>query len=203
MGSRKIIIMPMVCAAAIGLGCIPRAFGSSNGGVLSFETTSWDSQTMPGGCGNPFRDAHEFMEFYDAAISSLVAKRGPDARGVTELFAVDEMSSEIRGLFPNYVEESPIDRLVSTQLCQFQKVRAAQIKPGGSAKVEIISSDIDLQNHLVAVANKLYTDSRKLLVSAFSERAQEQKKAHYLASKKSDILKAREHGHKKIKDIFD
>jgi len=179
------------------------AAGRTDGGILSFESSAWDTQSMPEGCGNPFRDAHEFMTFFDATISSVVAKRGPEARGVGELFAVSEMSNEIRGLFPNFVEESPIDRLVSTQLCNFLKVRAAQMKPGSNLKATIASADIDLHNHLVAVAPQLYTDSRKLLVSALAERAIELKKAQYMASKKNDILKARENGRKKISDIFE
>ncbi len=166
------------------------------------EAYDWDNQTLPEGCGNPFLDTHLFLQFYNATISSAVAKRGKDSKGISELFAVSEISNEMATLFPNFAEESPVDRLVISQLCQFQKARTPQVKPGETSKAIIRSSDLDLHAHFVSLAIPLFRDSRKLLVAALADRSAETRRAQYIAAKRDEILKARESGRRKIQDIF-
>lgn len=190
--------------ACIVLSLLAPAAGAAPAtGQSRRDVYDWDNQTLPEGCGNPFMDVHQFMMFYNASISAMVAKRGQTAKHVAELFAVSEMSNEIATLFPNFAEESPIDRLVITQLCNFQKIRAKQIKPGDLKKAAILSSDVDLHSHLVDVAPHLYRDSRKLILSSLADRSAETKRAQYMASKRDEILKAREAGRQKLRDLFD
>ncbi len=166
------------------------------------EALDWDNQVFPEGCGNPFLDTHQFIQFYNAAISSLVAERGVNAKAADELFAISEISSEMATLFPNFAEESPVDRLIITQLCQFQKVRMATVKPGETARAKIISKDEDLHKHLVSVAPRLYRDSRALIKASLADRAVERRRAQFIASKRDDILRAREEGRRKLRDLF-
>ena len=92
--------------------------------VLDFQESTRDEKALPEGCGNPYAEAVRFRDFYDNTLAFMAARRGANAKGIVDLYAVGAIRDEITALFPNYTEESPIDRLVMAQLCQFQKISA-------------------------------------------------------------------------------
>jgi len=157
---------------------------------------------MPEGCGNPFQDTAAFREFYEASISYMAARLGPGAKGVVDLWAVNEMRSEMDLAFPNMAEESPLDRLIVAQICTFYKVRLGDPVNKSRFGVKIESSDAQLHEHLSNVASRLYKDSRNLLIQALAERARHRQKENLIASRMSDVRRAREEGRKKIRDLF-
>ena len=74
---------------------------------------------------------------------------------------------------------------------------------GGFKKVERPSSSNEaLQDHLISIADKLYRDSRKVLVDSLAARARQKQKADFLASKWLDVLRAREAGRAKLGDVL-
>ena len=162
------------------------------------------AEILPEGCGNPFLDVGSFLSFYDSSISLMVAKRGLDAKGVTDLFAVAELRKELDAMFPSPSEESALDRLIISQLCQFQKIQTHDVlaKGKGGNPLRIESGDAGLHDHLATVAPKLYKDARKILVEALALKARDKQKDTLLLSKWAEIRKAREHGRAKIEDLF-
>jgi len=181
---------------------IPSRAAQIVGQSLAFDPAVHDIETFPEGCGQAFQETNRFAGFFDSSLNALVAKRGAAARGVPELFAVSEMRNEIISVFPNYAEESPIDRLVISQLCQFQRIRAQQLKPGALEQAKITAGDDELHNHLVAVSANLYRDARKIVVVSMAEKMKEQERLRQLMSKRSEILRARQLGREKLQDLF-
>jgi hypothetical protein len=159
---------------------------------------------LPEGCGNPFQDNSAFFAFFDQAIETAAAKRGPAVKGIADLFAVSELKRELDTLMVNPQEESPIDRLINSQLCLFQKVQTSA-KMSGNSKTNpltIPSDDEMLHDHLLALAPKLYRDCRKIMVEVLSERAKERQKQNILQNRWAEVRKARESGREKIQDLF-
>jgi hypothetical protein len=160
-------------------------------------------ETLPEGCGNPFADMPLFMNFFDNAIAHMVAKRGPTAKGVVDLFAVAEMRDRLTELAVNPQTESPIDRLILSQLCLYERVATQKHLSGKGPGGKIQASDDSLHDHLASIAPKLYKDTRTLVVEALAARAREREKENALASKWADIRRAHQLGADKIRDLFD
>lgn len=163
------------------------------------------NDVMPEGCGNPYQDVAAFLGFYDLTIETIAATRGPHAKGVPELFAVSEIKKALDTLLTNPQEESPLDRLISSQLCNFQKIQTTAKMQGQSKAdpVNIKSADAVLHDHLVLLAPKLFRDARKLAVEILAERSKEKQKNGILEQKWAEIHQAREEGRAKIRDLFD
>jgi hypothetical protein len=192
-------LIKMLCAATIMASLSIQARQMIlTGGVLSDQT----HQVFPDGCGNPYIDFPRFVTFFDGSISMMAAKRGHDAKGVSDLFAVLALREEMAYLFPNYTEESPIDRMIVAQLCQYQKIRALEMRPG-STPLLIAADDERLADHLALVSSKLYLDSRQLMKESLSDRAKRKKEENFLASKQGEIWKAREKGRDKASDLIE
>jgi len=168
---------------------------------LRYEVSTGDKSVLPEGCANPYRDVNLFMEFYEDTISEMAVERGPRAKGVADLFAVSELRAAVKDLFPNLQEESPLDRLLMTQLCHYQKI-SLQNPEGGLRPSAITSDDSKLHDHLAIVAARLYRDSRGVVVEALREQTKLRDKLRKLALKRSDIRKAREIGRDLVEDVF-
>lgn len=184
--------------ALSGLGI----FGGSAAKAVSTESQAvLETQVMPEGCGQAYQEVDRFLDFFEATIADIVVKRGAKAKGVDDLFAVSELRKKMRVTFPNYTQESPVDRLLISQICQFQKVRSTQIVPGALDKAVIRSSDKDLHEHLVSIAPRLFRDSSGLLREEMRKKALEKRNSRELASREAEVEKARELGRRKIDDF--
>lgn len=178
------------------------SFGGSAAKAAAAESqTVLETQVMPEGCGQAYQEVDRFLDFYEASIADIVVKRGAKAKGVDDLFAVSELRKKMRTTFPNYTQESPIDRLIISQLCQFQKVRSTQIVPGALDKAVIRSSDKDLQEHFISIATRLFRDSSGLLHEELRKKALEKRNSRELASREAEVERARELGRRKIDDM--
>jgi len=187
--------------ASLTVGAAPPA--ETRNRVVDFESYAWDQGAMPEGCTTPFPDPGRFIAFFDAAITAMAAKRGADARGVVDLFAVSELRVQMISQFPNLSDESPLDRLIIKQVCQYQKIRNADFKIGMGKVPEVSSSDDGLHDHLAGVASHLYGDARKLMEEARGERNRMRERAKMMASKAGDISRARSLAREKVKDLTD
>jgi len=163
---------------------------------------TFENLTFPEGCGKPFQDPALFYDFYNSAINAMAAKSGSEGKGIPDLYAVSELRSDFQDLFPNFTDESPIDRLVIAQLCLYEKIRAQQMKPGAPATTLIQSYDVTLHEHLLAISTQLFTDARKIMVDSLSAQARLRQKNENVRSKWAEIRKAREAGRRKIVDLF-
>ena len=201
-------LMAAMAGAASTKKTEPEELDMSSAGIKNYaldpDALAIDQVKLPQGCGDLFVDYNAFVNFYDAAISVLAAKRGPTAKGVADLFAVSEIRSEMNSLFPNMSSESPIDQIIEAQICQYEKIwMNKEGAAGGFKKVERPSSSNEaLQDHLISIADKLYRDSRKVLVDSLAARARQKQKADFLASKWLDVLRAREAGRAKLGDVL-
>jgi hypothetical protein len=179
------------------------ASGNDNKTVsLQYETAAGSEESFPDSCGKPYQDAGQFIEFYEATLSAMVVERGPRARGVVDLFAVSELRAEMKDLFPNMSEESPIDRLIIAQLCYYQKVRVSELKPGKAQPVNITSEDAVLHNHLADIAPKMFADAKKLMLEGVAAQSRLKARKRRLAARRADIHTARELGRSKVDDLF-
>jgi hypothetical protein len=162
-------------------------------------------EPFPDGCGNPYFEPASFLNFYQATLNMMVVKRGPAAPGVAELYAVAELRSELNSIVPNPSEESAIDRLIMTQLCNFRKINTGTKLQANIASKDlmILSTSEALHEHLIKLAPKLYKDSRAYVVSVMAARARAREQEDLLASRWGDIRRARENGRSKIRDLFE
>ncbi|MBS1984502.1 MAG: hypothetical protein JST16_10050, partial [Bdellovibrionales bacterium] len=106
---RRAAASALVCLLGIAL---PASADSSKTMPLRYEVSANDHTTFPDGCGNPYRDVNDFMEFYEATIEEMAAEKGSANASITDLFAISEMRAQMKDLFPNLSEESPLDRLI-------------------------------------------------------------------------------------------
>jgi len=174
-----------------------------------FATTNVSSgklqiEQFPKGCGNPYLDISEMLAFYDLTIETIAAQRGINAKGLSELFAVSEMKKGIDTLIVNPQEESPLDRLIVTQLCHYRSIlnKDLQNKDGSDEKI-VTSTDSSLQEHLLSISQKLYKDSRILTTEMIAARAKEIQKNGQIEAKWADVKKARDNGRAKVRDLFE
>jgi hypothetical protein len=194
--------MKRFIASAILLSTFSHAGQGSGGRVLNFFESVQTEKTLPDGCGNPYAEAIRFREFYDNVIAYMAAKRGSQSKGVVDLFAVSAVRDEISVLFPGYTEESPVDRLVMAQLCQYQKI-AAQSLNLGDKPLLILASDTNLHDHLSLVAKKMYGDSKALLLEAVSDERKKQRDAAGLKMRFTEVLRAREESNRRVRDLVE
>lgn len=191
----------VVCCALIASSA---AYASSDG--ETFEGRYLESQlsdiTLPDSCKSPYRDAPLFIEFFNTSLYVMAAKKGASGTGVADLFGVLSLREKMRELFPNMGEDNPLDRLIVAQLCLFEKVQVAKYSRPGQAPLVIAPSDGDLHAHLVSIAARLYEDSRKLMIEALAVRAKEQKQNLNLSRQWGEILKAREKGDEKNRELL-
>jgi hypothetical protein len=162
-------------------------------------------QPFPEGCGNPYVDIPAFSNFFESALQQIAASKGPEAKGVVDLFAVWELRNIVADRLSDPTVESPVDRLILSQLCQFQRVEMkSSITKSGPNKVDPIdSSHENLHTHLLLVSSKLYAQTRELTVSFLAERAKRLNKEGLAARKAEDIRRARELGRKKVNDLLE
>jgi hypothetical protein len=158
--------------------------------------------TLPESCKSPYRDAPNFIEFYTTSTFVLAARKGAQTAGLTELFAVTALREKMRDLFPSLGEESPMDRLIVAQLCHYEAIQIQKKSRPGSPRLVISPSDEELHEHLLAIAPRLYEDSRKLMIEALAIRARERKQNLNLERQWHQVERARRRGHEKIKDLF-
>lgn len=169
---------------------------------LRYEVSVGDPTVFPDGCQNPYRDLHLFTEFFESTLDSIVIERGTHVKGLADLYAVSELRAQMKEIFPNLSEESPLDRLILTQLCQFQKIYLQTTSPGTLRPQALHSANKDLHDHLLAVGPKLFRDSRKIMVDGLTQRAKLREKAKKLAARRAEIRRAREAGRALVDDLF-
>lgn len=155
-------------------------------------------EALPEGCGNPFVESKPFFEFFEASIAFAAAERGPDTKGVAELFAVSELERDLIRLVPNLSEESPIDKLVRSQVCHYLEIYEKQRDTRVKKKKLPTSDDPGLHDHLVKIAPKLFEDSLKVVEAVVMEQAAHDRKKERLSRKLHNIRKARRLGRAKV-----
>lgn len=195
------------CIALSGLFGTAAAIGaevtSNKTMSIRYESTVGDHVAFPGGCDALYKDIVDFMEFFESSLVEVVLEKGANAKGVSDLFAVSEMRVAMKDNFPNLSEESPLDRLILTQLCQFEKIRLGLRQKAGNLRPEpLTSGDTQLHDHLLKVAPKLYRDARALLVTALAEQARLRERGKVLAFKRAELRRAREQGRERVDDLF-
>lgn len=180
------------------------------GAIFSWQTYATtqtlrydDRETMnfPEGCNTAFQEVSRFVEFFEASASMLVAKRGPQSRGAIDLFTVLGLRDELAEMGVNYSVESPVDRLVIAQLCQYQKIRVQQRTLGGKMLV-IEPGEEALMDHLAAVSGKLLADAKAIVLEFKQNQGQEKERNRFLASKRSEIEEARAAGRRKAQSLI-
>jgi hypothetical protein len=194
-------LLPVVCSALCAGGLVAQ---SADGDKFEshYLNIRLEEVTLPDSCKSPYRDAPTFIEFFNTSITVMAAKKGANAAGVSDLFGVWNLREKMREVFPNLGEESPLDRLIVAQLCLFQKVQIEKYARPGQAPLVITATDNDLQTHLSSIAPRLYQDARKLMVEALGVRAKERKQNLNLSRQWDEILKAREKGDEKNRDLL-
>jgi hypothetical protein len=168
-----------------------------------FEREQVVADLLPTTCETPFRETGAYFQFFTSAISILAAQKGPDANGVPELFAVAELRNKMQELFPNLGEESPIDRLVVAQLCQYRAIKDKESpskQPFSQTPVE--TSDSKLHDHLQGISTRLYSDARLLMVQALAARARLDTQDELLQGRWDRVRRARQLGNSKVSDLF-
>jgi len=182
------------CSALILFGCFLAASAfSANSQSLNVEDAEF-----PQGCSNPFAEPRAFLDFYDSTIAKIAVDRGPIANGVAELFAVSELSRDLLVAVPNFSEESPVDRLLKTQLCLFEDIYKRSLKPGVRSARALSSSNALLHDHLLKVSSRLFEDSVKLMETIYAERALKASNEGKVRDHLKRIEKARILGRKKV-----
>jgi hypothetical protein len=170
--------------------------------VLDFQESTRDEKALPEGCGNPYAETIKFRDFYDNTLAFMAARRGAHSKGVVDLFAVSAIRDEIAVLFPNYTEESPVDRLIMAQLCQYQKI-AAQGLNLKDKPLMIKASDSSLADHLVIVSAKMYTDAKALLLEAVAVQRKKEKDDSGLRARYTEVLNAREESRSRVQNLLE
>lgn len=194
------LVLPLLASAQDGIS-LPEEYLKTL--ALRYEATVGDHTNFPDGCENPYRETNDFMEFYEAAIVEYVLDRGLQAKGVAEMFGISEMRVQMKDVFPNMSEESPLDRLVTTQLCQYQKVYLQKAQtPGQLRPAPIHSGEKGLHDHLAKIAPKIYRDARRIVAESMTQRAKLRDRAKRLASRRNDIRRARRMGADLVEDLF-
>jgi hypothetical protein len=160
------------------------------------------SMSFPGGCDNAFAEAKKFRDFFESTISLMAAERGATAKGISDLFATSELSQHLLDLKPAYFEESPVDRLMKSQLCKFEEVYKAERKPGVESKEALTSNNPLLHDHLAKVSSKLFKDAYRIVEQAAMEKAKEKQQEEMMQGKAKEVDKARKLGREKVEPLF-
>lgn len=172
-----------------------------NDGTLRMQTATMTRQTMPDSCDSPYKDVSGFSVFFDSVIFVMASEKGPSETGVGDLFAVSELQKKMTEIFPNIGEESPIDRLVIAQLCQYRQIFKGKNNLN-DASVSITSEDPQLQKHLQRIGSQLFIDARGLMVSALSAHARTQSRREQIKLTVDRVDRARDLGRNKIEGLF-
>jgi hypothetical protein len=181
----------------------PKVKGAENLGVSGSAVSV--PVLFPEGCGSPYMDLAAFSTFFESALGQMAAAKGPNGKGVVDLFAVWELRRMINERLSDPTVESPVDRLLMSQLCQFQKIEMKN-KIGMGLKesaFQVDSASETLHTHLSLISGKLFKETRELAVSFLTERAKRLQKESLANRKAEDIRKARELGRNKVRDLVD
>jgi hypothetical protein len=158
---------------------------------------------FPEGCGNPYLDIVSFTYFFESALSQMAAQKGATGKGVVDLFAVWELRNLVSSHLSDPTVDSPVDRLIISQLCQFQKIQMRDNVGQSKRQAEIDSASEPLLVHLSIVAPRLFKETRELTVGFLTERARKLQKEGLAGRKIEDIRKAREMGRARVRDLLD
>ena len=192
----------LLCCALLVMGVHTNASEGDGKFESRYLEVRLSEVTLPDSCKSPYRDSPSFIEFFNTTIYVMAAKKGSSSDGVVDLFGVWSLREKMREIFPNLGEESPLDRLIVAQLCLFEKVQFEKYSRPGQSPLVISPADGDLHTHLLSIAPRLYQDSRKLMVDALAVRAKEQKQNLSLSRQWDEILRAREKGEEKNRDLL-
>lgn len=162
---------------------------------------------LPEGCGNPFVENAAFSDFFERAVESMASQGGAQSPGVVDLFAVLELRNAMASGQSDPSAESPIDRLLISQICQFQRIEnAAAIGSGGAGrqKAQLIpANDPKLHKHLSGIAQKLYRDSRELFVADLAEKARKRARDQADKQKQDEIRRAKIQARSKVRELLE
>ncbi|MBP7845039.1 MAG: hypothetical protein KA116_09490 [Proteobacteria bacterium] len=186
----------LLCCSALGLPL----YSASEIDENVYKPLS--STAFPGGCDNAFAEAKRFRDFFESSITIMASQRGADAKGVSDLFAISELSQHLLDIKPAFFEESPVDRLIKGQLCKFEEVFNAEKKPGAKSKDALDSANPLLHDHLSKIADKLFKDSYTIVEQANAERAKERSEEKLMQSRMKEVEKARRLGRDKIEALY-
>lgn len=168
-----------------------------------YQQTRAKEITLPETCKSPYREAPNFLEFFNTSLYVMAAQRGANSQGIVELFAVEKLRDHLREVYPTLGEESPLDRLITAQLCQFEKIRLAKQLQTTPTRIVIAPTDADLQEHLISIAPRLYKDARSIVVEAMAQRAKDEKKDNDIVRQWNEVKKARRLGVEKVSDLVE
>jgi hypothetical protein len=192
---KSFLCLYVYCAALVSVRLLALEIGEN-----SYKPFS--PQAFPAGCDNAFSEISKFRDFFQNTISIMAAERGASAKGVSDLFAVAELSQHLLDVAPNLTEESPIDRLVKSQLCRLEEVYNNEKKAPLQKRQALNSDDTLLHDHMVKVAHKLFLDSYKIVEEVVMAKAKEKQKERLMQNKSQEVEKARRMGRDKIEKLF-
>lgn len=167
----------------------------------NLKPEEWLSERiLPDGCGKAFQDVAEFRSFFELAINQIAAKSGVLTTPIAELFAVEELARAFNTKFMKFGRESPIDRLVISQICQFNSI--IQSATTGDVYIGIKTSDERLHKHLTSIAFQLYRDARQLYLETKNEHLKLKKNPELTKRKIDRIQRAKKSAKVKISTII-
>ncbi len=170
------------------------------------QDSTLEIRYLPEGCGNPFVENASFSDFFDSSVSAMAVERGASSPGIVELFSVLELRNALSEEQTDPSMESPIDRLLVSQLCQFQRIEnASSVGMGNEARKrvqQIPSNDPKLHNHLKSIASKLYKDARELYLVDVTEKARKRAKDQSTAKRLGEIRKAKIQARQKVQNLM-
>jgi len=161
---------------------------------------SFNVNVLPDSCGKAFQELNLFQAFYESSISLMVVKRYPGRSKLYELFAVSEMRKNAEKRFKLLAVESPIDRLIISQLCHFRQALLDSEQIG--ERDPIRSDDKRLHQHLADVSTKLYRDSRSLYHSMLKQEAQLKAAMKAVKGSAAQVSEYRRRGRAKVSDLL-
>lgn len=156
---------------------------------------------LPETCKSPYKESAKFIEFYQAALYVMAGKADVAETALVNLFAVKAMRQKMRDLFPTMPEESPLDRLIVAQLCQFERFEISRRSTVGQ-RVVILPTSPELHRHLSAISVRLFEDSRKLIVEALAAKARERRETIDLERHWDRVQRVEAQGQDKVKSLL-
>lgn len=183
------------------------AFGVSANSVKdNFEAVYFKNRisemVLPETCESPYKESPRYIEFFRATIYVMATKEDYPKQGVTDLFAVQAMREKMRDLFPTMTEESPIDRLIMAQICEYDRFEKSR---RSSPKQRVIVPPISqgLHQHFLAISGPLYEDSRKLMIEALAAKARQERNVVDLERQWDRVKQAQSQGENKVRNLLD
>ena len=174
--------------------------------LFALSTFSYGLQNLeivkfPSECDGAFVPVNEIAGFFEQTIASMAVELGANAKGVSDLFATNQLRREYDRLSPNATYGNPISKHISKQLCLFESWFMTD-GGGKNNDLELFSNNNSLHMHLQKLSSKLFKDSKKLYLDAKTQRQKTDKMRKRLESLRSRVDSAEKAGLKKVKGLL-